>query len=104
MKNKCIEKLLCVLCCLAIVLSSFVPVFADDYNKYDDDEDDNGNAVTYYIVEGEDFDNLFDFGIDDVSNLYDWIWNFKTYTVIKKVDTDDDTYIMVTSILLICNN
>lgn len=92
MRNKCIEKLLCILCCLAIVLSSFVTVFADDYSEYDDDEDDNSNTVTYYIVEGEDFDNLFDFGIDDVSNLYDWILNFKTYTVIKKVDTDDDTY------------
>jgi len=89
--SKFIQKFLCLLCCFIVVFTSLSNVaFADDYEKYDDsDEDDQGGIASYYIIEGENFEKLWDFGLDDVDDLFDWIWNFKTYTVIKKY-TDAD--------------
>lgn len=84
--NKFIQKCLSVLCCAMIVVTSFCgTVYADDYKKYDSSDDDKTDSTaTYYIIEGEDFAKLFDFGLSDVKNLYDWIGDMRTYTVIKK--------------------
>jgi len=87
------KKVLSVLCCLSVVFTSFLTVHADDYKKYDSSDDkENKDTATYYIIEGEDFNSLFDFTLKDVKNVYDWVWNFRTYTVIKKVDAKDGTY------------
>ena len=89
--SKFTKKFLCLLCCFMIVITSFSgTVFAGDYEKYDSTDDDGqDNAATYYIIDGEDFADLWDFGIDDCDNLLDWIWNFRTYTVIKKYTNDE---------------
>ena len=79
-----------VLISLIIVVSPLVPSFtvrADDYKKSDTDND---SGSTYYIVDGQSVDNLFNFTISDVENLFDWIWSFKTFTVIKEMP--DGTY------------
>ena len=89
--SKFIKKFLCLLCCFMIVITSFSgTVFAGDYDKYDSTDDDGqDNAATYYIIEGEDFAALWDFGLGDYDNLLNWIWDFRTYTVIKKYTNDE---------------
>lgn len=84
-----LKQVVVVLMTLFIVASPFSAMFvmADEY-KENDSDDDSGS--TYYIVEGKDVDSLFDFGISDVDDLFDWIWSFKTFTVIKKAS--DGTY------------
>lgn len=73
--------------CVITILSSFSPAFAEDYVANDKGDD----GATYYIIDGKDVDKLFDFGIWDVDNIADWIFNFKTYTVIKKYSDDGGT-------------
>lgn len=84
-----LKQVVVVLMSLIIIVSPFsmLTVHADDYKKNDSDED---NGATYYIIEGENVNSLFDFGISDVGDLYQWIWSFHTFTVIKKCS--DGTY------------
>jgi hypothetical protein len=82
-----LKQFLALCLCVLIILSSFTTAFADDYVKDDEDEGDN---VTYYIVDGEDVSELFDFSLGDVPDILAWIKNFKTYTVIKKIGSGDD--------------
>ena len=87
--SKFMQKCLSVLCCIMIVLTSYGTVFADDYKKYDSSDDSSTDSkATYYIIESQDFNKLFDFGLSDVGNLFDWVWDMKTYTVIKKYEND----------------
>ena len=77
---------LCI--CVIIVLSSFTNAFAEDYVA--DDDDDDNEYSTYYIVSGEDVDDLFDFTLGDIPDILAWIKNFKTYTVIKRIGDSGD--------------
>lgn len=88
-----IKQFLAAVVCLMIILSSFNLAYAKDYVKNDDDEETDSS---YYIIDGEDVDDLFDFGIWDVDNLATWIFDFKTYTVIKQYEDEDgdDVYKM----------
>lgn len=87
--SKFMKKCLSVLCCIMIVFTSYGTVFADDYKKYESSDDTSTDSkATYYIIEGQDFNKLFDFGLSDVGNLFDWVWDMKTYTVIKKYEND----------------
>ena len=96
------KQILALFLCIVIILPSLanvIPfisqlfptiVYADDYEKNDTDED---GGITYYIVEGEDVDDLFDFTIKDAlsgQEAVDWLFSFRTYTVIGK--TDDGQY------------
>ena len=93
--SKFMKKFLSVLCCLMIVFSSYSTVFAEDYKKYDSSDDSNTDSeATYYIIESQDFNKLFDFGISDVQNLFDWVWDMKTYTVIKKYKDENGDYVV----------
>lgn len=79
-----LKQFLAMCICVITLLSSISPAFAEDYVKNDSDGDAN-----YYIIEGKDVDTLFDFGLYDVGDIVDWIFQFKTFTVIKKY-TDRD--------------
>ena len=87
------KKFLSVLCCLIIVFTSFSVVYASDYNEYDSDESDNNpSGATYYINDTSNFESLWDFGLGDVADgfdLFGWIFNWHTFTVIKSY-TDSD--------------
>lgn len=76
-----LKQFLAVCICAITILSSFSPAFADDYVVSDSGED-----ATYYIIEGKDVESLFDFTIYDIDNIVDWMFQFKTYTVIKKYE------------------
>ena len=93
------KKVIAVLLCLIILLPSLkgvVPflvslfpsmpniVYADDYVEQDRDKE---SQTTYYMVSNsKQFKDLFDFDISDVlgPQLFDWVFNFKTYTIIAK--------------------
>lgn len=82
-----LKQFLAVCICAITILSSFSPAFADDYV-----ESDSGDDATYYIIEGKDVESLFDFSVWDIPDIVSWMFQFKTYTVIKKYeDTDGDT-------------
>lgn len=74
-----LKQFLAVVLCVATLLSPISEAHAKDYVSSDSSGD-----FTYYIVEGEDVNKLFDFTIYDIPNILDWIVDFKTYTVIKK--------------------
>lgn len=76
-----LKQFLAVCICAITILSSFSPAFADDYVV-----SDSGDDATYYIIEGKDVESLFDFTIYDVDKIVDWMFQFKTYTVIKKYE------------------
>ena len=73
--------------CIAVVtlISSITVVNAEDYVS-----SSSSNDSTYYIIEGKSVDKLFDFSIADVPNIVSWVFNFKTYTVIKKYEEKND--------------
>lgn len=81
-----LKQFIAVCICVITILSSFSPAFADDYVP-----SDSGDDATYYIIEGKDVDSLFDFGIYDVDEIVSWIFQFKTYTVIKEYTVDGST-------------
>lgn len=82
-----LKQFLAVCICAITILSTFSPAFADDYV-----ESDSGDDATYYIIEGKDVDSLFDFSIWNIPDIVSWMFQFKTYTVIKKYeDKDGDT-------------
>ena len=81
-----LKQFLAVCICAITILSSFSPAFADDYVV-----SDSGDDATYYIIEGKDVDSLFDFTIYDIDNIVSWMFQFKTYTVIKKYEADGET-------------
>lgn len=98
-----LKQFLAVCICAITILSSFSPAFADDYVPSDSGED-----ATYYIIEGKDVAKLFDFTIYDIPDIVDWIFQFKTYTVIKKYDDSGETiykcYFNTPNLQSICKN
>ena len=80
-----LKQFLAMCICVITVLSSFSTAFADDYVK-----SDSGDDATYYIIDGKDINTLFDFGIWDVDDIASWIFQFKTFTVIKKYEDVDN--------------
>lgn len=74
-----LKQFLAVVLCVATLLSPISAAQAKDYVP-----DDTSGDFTYYIVDGKDVDDLFDFTIYDIPNILDWVKDFKTFTVIKK--------------------
>ena len=72
-----LKQFLCVILCIVTLLSP-ITAYAGDYVESDSDD-----GVTYYIIEGKDVKSLFDFGIDKIPDILDWLFNFKSYTVVK---------------------
>lgn len=81
-----IKQFIAMCICVIIILSSIMPAFAEDYVQ-----SDSGDDATYYIIEGKDVNSLFDFGISDVPNVLNWIFQFKSYTVIKEYQDEGQT-------------
>ena len=79
-----IKQFICVLLSLITLSTSVIDVYAKDYVK-----SDSSGGCDYYIIDGEDVKDLFDFGISDVPNILDWILDFKSYTVIKDYEDSD---------------
>ena len=85
-----LKKLVSLLCCLSIVFSLVLNVSAEDYKKSGKDQKDKDKGTaTYYIIEGKDYDALFKLDINDVKHILDWLFNFHTFTVIKKYQDKD---------------
>ena len=80
---------ICLITILSPLASYLTPTtaYAEDYVLVDDEDDTNG--ADYFIVEGEDFEKLFDFGLSEVDDIVSWVQNFKTYTVIKELGEDE---------------
>lgn len=79
-----IKQFTCVLLSLITLSTSVIDVHAKDYVK-----SDSSGGCDYYIIDGEEVKDLFDFGISSVPNILDWILDFKSYTVIKDYDDSD---------------
>ena len=79
-----LKQFICMTVCLITLLTPVSEAFADDYKKTDSDE-----GATYYISDGKDFKKLFDFTLKDVPDILSWIFDFKTYTVIKEYENED---------------
>ncbi len=98
-----LKQFLAVSICTITILSSFSPAFADNYIP-----SDSGSDATYYIIEGKDVEKLFDFTIYDIPDIVSWIFQFKTYTVIKKYDDSGETiykgYFNTPNLQSICKN
>ena len=90
---------------LAPILSYVLPmiVHAEEYKKNDEDKD---SGITYYIVEGKDVDKLFDFTLGDLlgGDAVNWVFSFKTYTVIGKTDKDYHMYFNTPNLQSIVKN
>lgn len=81
-----LKQFLAMCICVITLLSSICPAVAEDYVM-----NDQGDDATYYIIDGKDVDDLFDFSIYDVDEIVNWIFQFKSYTVIKKYTDNGDT-------------
>ena len=60
---------ICLITILSPLASYLTPTtaYAEDYVLVDDEDDTNG--ADYFIVEGEDFEKLFDFGLSEVDDI-----------------------------------
>ena len=89
-----LKQFLAVCICAVIILSpitDIVNVQASNYVLNDTQEDEeNRYDAEYYIVEGKDVAKLFDFGLYDIGSILSWVFNFKTYTVIKHYTDNND--------------
>lgn len=96
------QKILAILICMfliippiATIVLNIMPVYADEYVPSDDDDDkDNNGGVTYYVIEGKELKDLFNFTLSDAlkgQKAIDWLFSFKTFTVIKE-DSNNSTY------------
>lgn len=83
-----IKQFIALTICIITILSPISNVYAADYVKNDNDDDTN---ATYYIIDGNDVDKLFDLDISNVKDILGWLANFKTYTVIKSINVDNKT-------------
>lgn len=82
-----LKQFIAVCICIITLISPISQAYAESYV-----ENDKSGDATYYIISGKDVDELFDFGISDVDNIVSWMFQFKTYTVIKKyTDVDGST-------------
>lgn len=79
-----LKQFICMTVCLITLLTPVSEAFAEDYKKTDSDE-----GATYYISDGKDFKKLFDFTLKDVPDILSWVFDFKTYTVIKEYENED---------------
>ena len=97
MKSRLVRAM-CFLLCFLFILTSIQAItapynlYADEYKLNDSDDEDeyDRDGADYFIVEGKDVDKLFDFGLSDIKDVWEWIWSFKTFTVIKRIDEDGD--------------
>ena len=90
-----LKQFLAVFICLFMISSTIIPAYANTYDykfasaSSDADSDSDTAAqfdANYYIVDKKAFKKLFDFGIKDLkaSKILDWVFDFKSYTVIKR--------------------
>ncbi len=90
-----IKRFVAALCCLCVIFTSFLSVYAKEYEKSGETKDGDKTA-TYYILKGKSYDKLFDLKITDIKSgqdMINWVFNFKSFTVIKKwKDKDGKTY------------
>lgn len=85
-----VKQFLAVILCIVVLVCAFPSniVYADNYVKEDSDD-----GYAYYIVDGKSVKALFNFSIgkDVIGNkVMDWLFNFKSFTVIKE-HTNKDT-------------
>lgn len=83
LKTRLLSIVLLLIVCLSTIMSP-LSVLADDYVTSEKNTDDDGSQ--YFIISGKEVDDLFDFGIKDVvsGKVLSWVFQFKTFTVIKK--------------------
>ena len=81
------KKFLSVILTVIISISFFMnitPVSADgkEYITRDGFTDQQGG--TYYVANADDFNKLFSFTLADVPDILKWVFNFKTFVVLKR--------------------
>ena len=82
---------------IVIVLSPISHVYkvlAADYilnDTSEEDEDEQTYDAKYYIIDGKDVDDLFDFGLYDIPDMLSWVFQFRTFTVMKEFEQDGET-------------
>lgn len=94
MFKKWLKEFFIVCICFLIIFTPVLNVFASDGSDYIKNDDDEDTGVAYYIVEGKDVDDLFNFTLADAlsgDKAVKWALTFKTFTVIKH-NEDEDTY------------
>ena len=64
-----IKQFIALTICIITILSPISNVYAADYVKNDSDDDTN---ATYYIIDGNDVDKLFDLDISNVKDILGW--------------------------------
>ena len=89
MFKKWLKQFFAVCICVITILSLTKPAFADETLYHQSDEDDD---YTYYIASRNNVKDLFNFSIKDIDNLASWIFEFNTYTVIKKYNQQGNVY------------
>ena len=80
-----LKKLVSLLCCLSIVFSLVLNVSAEDYKKVGKDvKDKDKGTATFYVIDGDAYESLFKMDVSTVKDWMAWIFNYKSFTVIKK--------------------
>lgn len=88
--KKDLKRLVAFFICFVILLSSSITIAHADYDI--DSNSKSGYGYEYYLDSSKEIDDLFNFTIADVKNLDLWIYNFRSFTVVKKyTDTNGDT-------------
>lgn len=94
-----LKQYLAVFICLITLSSIITPAYASSYDyilgsQSTDSDNPAKYDADYYFINGEQFQDLFDFTISDLNenDILSWVFDFKTYTVIKRYSYDGSTY------------
>lgn len=94
-----LKQYLAVFICLITLSSIITPAYASSYDyilgsQSTDSDNPAKYDADYYFINGEQFQDLFDFTISDLNenDILSWVFDFKTYTVIKRYSYDGLTY------------
>lgn len=82
--KKFLAVLLAIFTCLSFFHATPVSAYDDDNPAEYEQQSTDGSGGIYYIAEGGDMEKLFDFRITDIPNILSWVFDFKTFTVLKK--------------------
>lgn len=93
--KKFLAILLAIFTCISFFHATPVSAYDEDHPAEYEEQSSDGSGGRYYIAEGGDMEKLFDFGIKDIPNILSWVFDFKTFVVLKKYkDKNLDQYVI----------